>query len=111
MNKFYICLYSMFRLHIDESFLLILPFKGRGMFTGEDVKKNIPHNYCVNKNKDENGFHEVHKLKDCTDLRLPSISGKRTFYAINDYEAMTMAMKWYSKVDGCKYCMPDFHSC
>ncbi|MDO9520610.1 MAG: hypothetical protein Q7L19_10400 [Pseudohongiella sp.] len=66
--------------------------------------------YCVNKNAQPNGDHEVHNLSTgCSKLPL---SGNQLF--LGDYStcsaAVVAAKKIYSRSDGCAYCSPACHS-
>lgn len=63
-------------------------------------------NYCVNKNTDENGYHEVHQLS-CN--HLPIKENRIEFFAVSDSSAMIKAKDFYSNVDGCYYCMRAHH--
>ena len=64
--------------------------------------------YCVNKNKDDKGNHEVHKM---TCDHLPETRNQIQFYASSDSEAMKIAKVKVSNeaVDGCYHCMNYYH--
>jgi hypothetical protein len=62
-------------------------------------------NYCVNRNAQENGDHEVHKM---TCLYLPLAEHQLPLgYFNNCHEAVAAAKRYYSLADGCHYCCPE----
>ena len=63
--------------------------------------------YCVNKDADENGYHEVHNdtcylwpIKNCIDLGSHS----------NCQDAVKEAKKYYDKMDDCWFCSRNCHT-
>lgn len=63
--------------------------------------------YCVNKNADENGYHEVHR-ETCE--HLPEFKNQQDLgYWSSCSEAVQKAKQYYSSVDGCFYCCPECH--
>ncbi len=63
--------------------------------------------YCVNKNADENGYHEVH-TESCS--YLPISSNRQDLgYHNSCSEAVQKAKLYYSSVDGCYYCCRACH--
>ena len=65
--------------------------------------------YCVNKDMDIRGFHEVHNSECCFPSFLPKKDKMICFEAESDSKAMEAAKKFYKKVDGCYYCMQDYN--
>ena len=67
-------------------------------------------NYCVNKNAQSNGDHEVHDLastKGC----LPSASNRLDLgYHPSCSGAVTAAKRSYSQSNGCAYCASACHT-
>ena len=62
-------------------------------------------NYCVNKNAQSTGEHEVHK-DTCTFL--PDKENRINLGScITCQEAIVKARKYYDNVDGCFYCIPE----
>lgn len=66
--------------------------------------------YCVNKNSQSTGEHEVHNVTARCD-RLPDPSNR---LSLGDHQnchtAVQKARQTYSKVDGCYYCSNACHS-
>jgi hypothetical protein len=67
-------------------------------------------NYCVNKNAQSNGDHEVHDLSaDCSYLPVPA-----NRQALGNYDtcrgAVQAAKSYYSQVNGCYFCAPACHT-
>ena len=65
--------------------------------------------YCVNKNAQINGDHEVHKYS-CEWL---PIVANRQYLGIFDncFDAVREAKKYYpTTADGCKHCSPECHT-
>ena len=64
--------------------------------------------YCMNKNAQSNGDHEVHRM-DCSWLPAPD---NRLW--LGDFPschgAVREAKKYDSKADGCKHCSPACHT-
>lgn len=67
-------------------------------------------NYCVNKNAQPTGEHEVHNVTaNCNYLPLPSNRLDLGWHA--DCEsAIKKAKNHYSNVDGCYYCCKECHT-
>jgi len=66
--------------------------------------------FCVNKNAQPTGEHEVHNL-DASCGHLPDSSNQLQLGSFTScHGAMTEARKTYSNVDGCAYCCPDCHT-
>ena len=68
-------------------------------------------NYCVNKNAQEDGYHEVHDLastKGC----LPEPQNRDDLgWCSNCHDALAKAKrKGYALVDGCAYCCSECHT-
>ena len=63
-------------------------------------------NYCVNKNAQDSGEHEVHK-EGCKWYPSYKID---LGYFLNCHGAVEKAIVYYSNVDGCKHCCPDCHT-
>ena len=67
-------------------------------------------NYCVNKDAQSNGDHEVHDLastKGC----LPLASNRLSLgWHANCRDAVAAAKATYSKSNGCYYCANDCHT-
>jgi len=64
--------------------------------------------YCVNKNPQSNGDHEVHK-DGCNHLPDPQ-NRKDLGYHSNCQSAVREAKTYYSKANGCYYCSNDCHT-
>lgn len=63
-------------------------------------------NYCVNKNAQPTGEHEVHNL-DASCHHLPEYSNRLALGSHFDCQsALREARKHYDNVDGCAYCCP-----
>ncbi len=63
--------------------------------------------YCVNKNAQNNGDHEVHKL---TCSQLPKESNRHYLGEFNSCkDALIEAKKTYPTADGCEHCCPECH--
>lgn len=64
--------------------------------------------YCVNKNEQANGDHEVHQTTPSVCHHLPEPSNR---LALGEHAtchgAVREAKKTYAKADGCYYCCPD----
>lgn len=66
--------------------------------------------YCVNKNAQSTGEHEVHNL-DVNCGHLPSPHNQDFLGNFPScHGAITKAKEKYSNVDGCAYCAPDCHT-
>ena len=67
-------------------------------------------NYCVNRNAQPTGEHEVHKLDgSCT--RLPEKSNQLDLGWHPDcHSAVRKAREFYNNVDGCYYCCASYHT-
>lgn len=67
-------------------------------------------NYCVNRDEQPTGEHEVHDLASNWGC-LPD-SGNRIplGYYFSCAEAVTAARQRYDNVDGCRWCVPACHS-
>jgi len=62
--------------------------------------------YCVNKNAQPTGEHEVHKL-DTSCPHLPAPENRIDLGWHSDCQsALRKAKEFYSNVDGCAYCCP-----
>jgi len=65
--------------------------------------------YCVNKNAQSNGDHEVHRLDNCN--RLPKPENRQDLgYHSSCGTAVTKAKQYYKQSNGCAYCSPDCHT-
>lgn len=63
-------------------------------------------NYCVNKNAQPTGEHEVHNL-DAFCNHLPDYSNRLDLgWHIDCQSAVRKAKEHYNNVDGCAYCCP-----
>ncbi len=66
-------------------------------------------NYCVNKNAQPTGEHEVHNVDTCN--YLPETYNRLSLGWHSDCKgAIAEAKKYYSNVDGCAHCCPDCHT-
>ena len=66
--------------------------------------------FCVNKNAQSTGEHEVHNL-DAGCQYLPNPSNRQALGLHSDcHGAITAAKKHYSNVDGCWYCARPCHT-
>ncbi len=64
--------------------------------------------YYVNKNAQQNGDHEVHKL-GCSFM--PNVENRKYLGEFSNCKgAVKEAKKYYSKSNGCYYCSRDCHS-
>ena len=67
-------------------------------------------NYCVNKNAQPTGEHEVHNL-DVSCHHLPDLSNRQNLGWHSDcHGAIRQAKEYYLNVDGCAYCCPVCHT-
>jgi len=67
-------------------------------------------NFCVNKNAQPTGEHEVHNL-DAGCNHLPELYNRHQLgNHANCQSAVTAARRIYSNVDGCAYCAPACHT-
>lgn len=67
-------------------------------------------NFCVNKNPQPTGEHEVHDLsKNCAYLPDPSNRQALGSHA-TCHGAVAAARGFYNKVDGCYYCANECHT-
>lgn len=64
-------------------------------------------NYYVNNNAQTTGEHEVHQ-EGCEYLQI-AVSKKFLGFFIRCSDAIKEAKKYYSNVDGCKYCSSECH--
>lgn len=65
--------------------------------------------FCVNKNAQSTGEHEVHNL-DAGCRNLPDYQNQLSLgLHANCAGALSAAKKYYSNVDGCAYCVPECH--
>ena len=63
--------------------------------------------YCVNKNAQEGGEHEVHK-DSCSYLPDPENQEDLGYFS-SCHGAVQEAKEKYPTADGCKHCCPDCH--
>jgi len=64
--------------------------------------------YCVNKNAQDDGYHEVH---DLTCNNLPDAENRKPLGSFSTcHGAVTEAKKTYPKSDGCRHCSPACHT-
>ncbi|TXH51031.1 MAG: hypothetical protein E6Q87_02265 [Cellvibrionales bacterium] len=67
--------------------------------------------YCVNKNVQANGDHEVHDLSIGKCTRLPETYNRLDLgYHPNCQSAVQKAKSIYWKSNGCYYCCPSCHT-
>jgi hypothetical protein len=67
--------------------------------------------YCVNKNAQNNGDHEVHDLTLGACIRLPESHNRLNLgYHINCQSAVREAKNFYRQSNGCYYCCPSCHT-
>ena len=67
--------------------------------------------YCVNKNAQSNGDHEVHDLTPGACNRLPDYSNRLDLgYHFNCQLAVRQAKSTYWQSNGCWYCCPSCHT-
>ena len=68
--------------------------------------------YYVNKNAQNDGYHEVHNLDKEKDCHNPADSDNRRDLGehLNCTSALIKARTYYKKVDGCKDCAPKCHT-
>ncbi len=72
-------------------------------------EKTMPR-FCVNKNAQAGGEHEVHNLdRHCNRLPLPHNQVSLGVHA-NCHGAVLAAKSHYSNVDGCHYCANECHT-
>lgn len=64
--------------------------------------------YYVNNNAQSNGDHEVHQ-EDCIYLPLPQNRTDLGYFS-NCNDAVKEAKKYYTQVNGCKYCSKECHT-
>jgi len=63
--------------------------------------------YCVNRNAQPTGEHEVHKEWCC---RLPEPQNQLYLgYCLNALDALKKARNFFYDVDGCYYCCSEAH--
>ena len=63
--------------------------------------------YYVNKNKDAQGNHEVHK-EGCN--KMPALQNREYVgYFNNAHDAVRKAKQTYPTADGCYWCCPEAH--
>lgn len=67
--------------------------------------------YIVNKNKDNNGRHEVHQIRPTACKRLPEHRNRIPVGWHSDCHGALAAAedKGYKPADGCAWCSPDCH--
>lgn len=66
--------------------------------------------YCVNKNAQSTGEHEVH-LVSCTSKYLPHPDNRKDLgYHEDCHSAIRTARQYYDNVDGCYYCARACHN-
>ena len=66
--------------------------------------------YCVNKNAQSGGEHEVHNLNVARGC-LPDPQNRQDLgFHSNCASALTAARRYYSNVDGCAHCTPECHT-
>lgn len=64
-------------------------------------------NYYVNRTAQANGDHEVHK-QGCT--WLPNSQNRIDLgYQASDAAALRAARRYFTRVDGCRFCCPSIH--
>ena len=68
-------------------------------------------NYCVNKNKDNKGDHEVHNL----DLHKGCLPNPENRYSLGYHASCRSAVNsarahGYSPANGCRWCAPECHT-
>jgi hypothetical protein len=64
--------------------------------------------YCVNKDAQSTGEHEVHEM---TCSYLPDLANRRDLgYHLDCHGAVSEAERHYNNVDGCAYCCPSCHT-
>ncbi|GAW49403.1 uncharacterized protein PD653_2502 [Nocardioides sp. PD653] len=67
-------------------------------------------NYCVNKNAQSNGDHEVHDLASTKGCLPTSTNRQDLGYHANCQPAVQAARGYYTDVDGCAHCVPACHT-
>lgn len=68
-------------------------------------------NYCVNKNQQNNGDHEVHDLTSGACIRLPDSQNRLNLgYHLDCHSAVRQAKLTFSKSNGCYYCCGPCHT-
>lgn len=65
--------------------------------------------YCMNKNSQSNGDHEVHDTAKCNNLPKPENRLDLGWHA-NCQAAVKKAKAQDPKADGCKHCIPECHT-
>ncbi len=66
-------------------------------------------NYCVNKNEQSTGEHEVHNTDTCS--YCPDLNNRVDLgYHSDCKSAVTAAKAHYSNVDGCAHCCEPCHT-
>ncbi|MDR7194865.1 hypothetical protein J2W68_003619 [Luteimonas terrae] len=67
--------------------------------------------YCVNKNEQTNGDHEVHDLTPGTCDHLPDSRNRLDLgYHSSCSSAVLQAKQTYRQSNGCKHCTPTCHT-
>ena len=67
--------------------------------------------YCVNKNAQSNGDHEVHVVARCTSPRLPLPENRQHLGEFSSCApAVIEAKRYYEQSDGCWYCSRPCHA-
>ncbi len=61
--------------------------------------------YCVNKNAQSNGDHEVHDTGSCHNLPLPENQLSLGYHS-DCHSAVREAKKTYPQSNGCAFCSP-----
>ncbi len=68
-------------------------------------------NYCVNKNEQDNGDHEVHDLTPGACNRLPDHQNRLDLgHHSNCRSAVLQAQHTYRQSNGCFWCTPTCHT-
>jgi hypothetical protein len=65
--------------------------------------------YCVNKNAQSTGEHEVHNEDICHELPSPENRQYLGEFS-NCRDAVNKARQYYNNCDGCKFCSPACHT-
>lgn len=66
--------------------------------------------FCVNKEAQKTGEHEVHHIEKCTVKNLPAIKNRHELVGASTCkEAVTLAKKKFPIVDGCFHCCRSEH--
>lgn len=66
--------------------------------------------YCVNKNAQANGDHEVHDVTAKMWCLPEAVNQQNLGYQDDCSAAVRAARAYYSKVNGCAYCAPGCHT-